>query len=280
MTGPSGNGNGPGAALITGGGAGIGRALALVLARRGVPVVVADFDQAGLEATIAAVEAEGASASGRWVDVTERGRLTSLVEDVAASHGLGYLFNNAGIGGTLPFDRATPEQRDRILELNLRSVIEGTTAAYRVMTAQGHGHIVNTASVAGLVPVPGQTLYNTTKFAVVGLSRTLRIEAAPHGVRVSVVCPGNVATDIFAKAILHTPATTRTSRSAAGDANVPADAISAAEAADEIVGGVDRNEEVIVFPRSARHLTELCATEPEQWNRWATRTLRLRQGGG
>lgn len=259
------------AALVTGGASGIGLALVRALGERGLHVVVADLDADAAGRAAAVVRDTGGQAEPRTVDVARRGQLDDLVHEIGSVRPLDYVFNNAGVGGTLAFDRATPQHWDRILDLNLRSVIEGTSAAYAVMAEQGHGHIVNTASVSGLVPVPLQTLYNTTKAAVVALSRSLRPEAAARGIRVSVVCPGNVATNIFARPILGEPTTTPT---------VPTDAIPADEAADDILRGVDRDDEVIVFPEVARRLVDLHDHDRAGWTRWAGAEFRRRSGTG
>ena len=106
------------------------------------------------------------------------------------------MFNNAGIaviGETLDMEL---EHWKRTINVNLWGVIYGTAIAYQVMAKQGFGHIVNTASAAGLVPIPGLTAYTATKHAVVGLSLALRVEAARLGVKVSVVCPGIIRTNI------------------------------------------------------------------------------------
>lgn len=255
------------AAIVTGAGSGIGAALARELSRRAHRVVVVDVDGSAAEATVAAIRANGGTADAAVVDVTEPGALDTLIQTVAATHDLAYVFNNAGIGGTLPFAEATPAHWDRIIALNLRSVIEGTTAAFGVMAPQGHGHIVNTASVAGLVPVPMQVLYNTTKFAVVGLTTSLAPEAAAVGVRLSVICPGNVATDIFSKSVLG---------ASAGPVEPPRDAISADAAAWLIMRGIDRKRGVIVFPRAARLLVGLHRIGGKGWHQWAANELRRR----
>lgn len=85
------------------------------------------------------------------------------------------------------------------MDINLRGVIHGTQAAYQIMLLQGFGHIVNTASIAGLIPVPGKVSYASTKHAIVGLSSSLRAEGALKGIRVSVLCPGFVRTALFNK---------------------------------------------------------------------------------
>ncbi|HSG88907.1 MAG TPA: SDR family NAD(P)-dependent oxidoreductase, partial [Pseudomonadales bacterium] len=99
-------------------------------------------------------------------------------------------FNNAGIAVIGNVLKMAPEHWDRLVDVNIRGVHHGVEAAYATMVAQGSGHIVNTASVAGLIPTPGFTAYGMTKHAVVGLSVSLRPEAERYGVKVSAVCPG------------------------------------------------------------------------------------------
>jgi short-subunit dehydrogenase len=118
-------------------------------------------------------------------------------ETVKRTGRLDYIFNNAGIviGGSVSL--YSIEDWNRIIDVNLRGVINGVQAAYKIMVAQGFGHIVNTASMAGLAHGPGNAAYTATKHAVVSLSESLRIEATQTGVRVSVICPGAVRTPIL-----------------------------------------------------------------------------------
>jgi len=181
-------------------------------------------------------------------------------------HGrLDYLFNNAGVGGTLDVRHATVAHWRRIVDLNLMGVVHGVQAAYPLMIEQGSGHIVNTASISGLVPWPGQTLYNTTKFAVVGLSHTLRAEAARFGVKVSVICPGPVQSAIWSKSILGSRAATDI---------VPANAISASEAAAIIWRGVQANKATIIFPRESRIAALMYRLHPRLLEKRFARHLR------
>ncbi|HVM96461.1 MAG TPA: SDR family oxidoreductase [Candidatus Acidoferrales bacterium] len=165
------------------------------LARHGARVVVADRNAEGATAVAAAI---GERAEAATIDVTDSDAVQRAVDDVASRHGrLDYMFNNAGIAvaGELRF--LTLADWSRLLDVNLRGVIHGVAAAYPLMVKQGFGHIVNTASAAGLGPVPGLTIYATTKHAVVGLSISLRGEAVRYGVKVSVVCPGFVDTPLL-----------------------------------------------------------------------------------
>jgi NAD(P)-dependent dehydrogenase (short-subunit alcohol dehydrogenase family) len=184
-------------AIITGGASGIGRALGEALAGHGAEVVLADR-QAGLAEEVAAgIRATGGKARAAELDVTDFAAVDRLVRETAASRGrLDYLFNNAGIVVAGDVGDYQLEDWDRVLDVNLRGVVHGVQAAYALMRQQGFGHLVNTASVAGLVPIPRLLSYTASKYAVVGLSTALRVEAAAAGVRVSVLCPGAVETAI------------------------------------------------------------------------------------
>jgi NAD(P)-dependent dehydrogenase (short-subunit alcohol dehydrogenase family) len=182
-------------AIVTGGASGIGRALGEALARRGAHVVLADR-QADLAAEVAAkIGASGGQATASELDVTDFPAMRRLAEHTFQSAGrLDYVFNNAGIGVVGEARLYELEDWYRVLDVNLRGVIHGVQAAYPILLRQGFGHLVNTASMAGLTPWPIVVGYCASKHAVVGLSTSLRMEAASAGVRVSVLCPGPVRT--------------------------------------------------------------------------------------
>jgi NAD(P)-dependent dehydrogenase (short-subunit alcohol dehydrogenase family) len=185
-------------AIVTGGASGIGRALSEALGAEGAIVVVADLDSRGAEAVAQGIREKGGRAEGRPLDVCDAAAVQKLVEDTAATHGrLDYMFNNAGIAiGGEERDVSLEDWR-RVLEVDLHGVVHGVRAAYALMVRQGSGHIVNTASVAGLVGCPGEASYSAAKFGVVGLSHALRAEGVRLGVKVSVVCPGFIDTPIL-----------------------------------------------------------------------------------
>lgn len=185
-------------AIVTGGASGIGRALCEELARRHCHVVVADM-QSDLAAEVAStITQTGGNARATRLDVTDRAAFHDLVRDTQSRDGrLDYLFNNAGIHIAGNAERYGIEDWSRIIDINLRGVVHGVQAAYPLMMSQGYGHIINTASMAGLLSGPGAVGYGTTKFAVVGLSRALRAEAWRAGVRVSVLCPGVIRTPLL-----------------------------------------------------------------------------------
>ena len=187
-----------GAAIITGGASGIGRAFGEALAARGCEVVLADLQIDLAEEAAAGINASGGQATAVEVDVVNYEDVLKVVQQTVERCGrLDYMFNNAGI---VIFGEASDYQIqdwDRSIDVNLRGVIHGVDAAYRVMLEQGFGHIVNTASIAGLIPWPMEIGYSATKHAVVGLTTSLRAEAAHAGVRVSALCPGLVRTPIL-----------------------------------------------------------------------------------
>ncbi len=185
----------PAVSIVTGGASGIGRALAAALVERGGHVVVADVDAHGARQSAAAL---GDAASAAVVDVTNADAVSDLVARTVAEHGrLDLMANNAGVAVGGRVEELTDRHWDRALAVNLGGVVAGVRAAYPVMRRQGGGTILNTASLAGLVPVPAMLPYTTTKHAVVGLSLGLRGEGARHGIRVSVLCPGVVDTPLL-----------------------------------------------------------------------------------
>ena len=234
-------------AIVTGGASGIGRALCEELTRRGAVVAVADINYEGAQAVASAIAANGGRATAALLDVTRAENVERLVEDTVRTHGrLDYMFNNAGIGVAGEVRDLSLDHWRKCIDINLWGVIYGTTAAYAAMLRQGSGHIVNTASAAGLIGEPGLAPYSVTKSAVVALSTALRAEAEALGVRVSVVCPGYVDTAIYENAI-----------GAKIDkdeflAKLPVRLVTAPDAARAILRGVERNEAIIVFPFYAR----------------------------
>lgn len=183
-------------AIVTGAASGIGRALTKELARRGVAVTACDVDEPGLASLVAEA---GAGVRAERLDVRDAAAFTALVQAEATRHGrLDLLFNNAGVITHKTALEHTPAEWQRTVEVNVLGVMNGCVAALPLFKAQGHGHLVNTASIAGLVPIPAFPVYSFTKFAVVGLSLNLRAELRAHGVRVTVLCPGGIRTPMTA----------------------------------------------------------------------------------
>lgn len=236
-------------AIVTGGGSGIGAALVRALTARGATVVIADLDEAGAKAVAGQA---GGRTSVAVLDVRDADAVAGLVGGTAAEHGrLDLMFNNAGIAVGGRVDEMTLDHWDRVIDVNLRGVVHGVHAAYPVMLEQGCGHIVNTASLAGLVPAPMLAPYAATKHAVVGLSLALRAEAADRGVRVSVVCPGFVDTPLLGRVNSDLPQTELGADEAAR-ARLAGRLYHPDALAVDVLRGMARNQAVIVAPASAR----------------------------
>lgn len=191
-------------AIVTGAASGIGREIVVQLAAAGAHVLATDLPGTGLDRVVETVTAAGGQADAMPVDVTDPEQLRAAVERVVDEHGrLDLMFNNAGVAIFGEFDLVSLDEWDTTIDVNLRGVAHGSTLAYRQMVRQGHGHIVNTASVAGLVPVPLQAHYVATKHALIGMSKTLQLEAAEHGVDVTIFCPAFVESGMFDNNTLH-----------------------------------------------------------------------------
>ena len=222
-------------AVVTGAAAGIGLALSRALLKGGAKVLMSDSNAPALARAVESLSVYAAQIQQAAVDVSDAEAVQLLIDfAVARMDRIDFLFNNAGIAGMPPAADASLADWHRIVDVNLWGVIHGVQAAMPVMRRQHSGHIVNIASIAGLLPAPANVLYTTTKYAVVGLSESLRHELAADGVFVSVACPGAVATGIW------------------GTKDIPADAISPEQAADDILRGVARREGIIVLPGRMR----------------------------
>lgn len=238
-------------AVVTGGGSGIGRALSLEMAARGAQVVVTDIDEANAKSVAAAC---GPKAVARRVDVRDAEAVRAVVEEATKITGrLDYLFNNAGIGVGGEVQELTVAHWDRIVDINIRGVVHGVQAAYPIMVRQRSGHIVNTASLAGLAATPLLVPYSMTKHAVVGLSSGLRAEAAALGVRVSALCPAAIETPILdSDNPTDLPQTSwrpnlRRYLGRVGGAPYPVHKL-----ATEALAAIDENVPIIVIPGNAR----------------------------
>lgn len=184
-------------AIVTGAGSGIGAALCRALVAAGAQVLCTDVDGAAARRT---AEALGPAARAARVDVTDAAEVQAAVDDVVDRAGrLDLMFNNAGITWAADTEALTLAHWNAIIDVNIRGVVHGVAAAYPVMIRQGGGHIINTASMAGLAAAGQITSYVMTKHAVVGLSLALRSEAAAHNIGVLAVCPAAVETPILDK---------------------------------------------------------------------------------
>jgi NAD(P)-dependent dehydrogenase (short-subunit alcohol dehydrogenase family) len=185
-------------AFVTGGASGIGAALATMLVDGGAEVWIADRQIGAAQELAQRLDGGGAKAHAIELDVRSYSSFERAVAEVVQQSGrIDYLFNNAGIGVSGEVDSYTLDDWNDVFDVNLRGVVHGIQAVYPIMIRQHSGHIVNTASMAGLVASPGLGSYTATKHAVVAISKALRVEAEHHGVQVSVFCPGVIRTPLM-----------------------------------------------------------------------------------
>ena len=183
--------------VVTGGASGIGRAMAQRFARAGMRIVLGDVEPAALSAAVAELGGED-RAAGLRADVGSMDDMSAL-RDLATSRfgDVHIVCLNAGVAPTGPVLGTPLDVWEWVLDVNLRGVLHGAKAFGPVLAAQGEGHVICTASVAGLTDTPTVAAYGTSKHAVVGLAAALRAELAGSGVGVSVLCPGAIDTKIF-----------------------------------------------------------------------------------
>jgi len=189
-------------AIITGAGAGIGQATAILFAKEGAKVVVADLDQTGGEETVGIIKEEGRDAIFVKVDVSKAADVKEMVKTTVETYGkLDILVNNAGIYLQADAVEIAEEDWDRILAVNLKGVFLCTKYCIPEMIKGGGGSIVNIGSEAGIVGIGDQVAYNVSKSGVISLTKSTAIDFAPHNIRVNCVCPGRTLTPLVEKVI-------------------------------------------------------------------------------
>lgn len=184
--------------IITGAAQGIGEATALKFAKEGAIVIACDLNETALAEVVRKCKDLGAKAASFLMNVTDRAQVDSVVAKVLEQFGrVDVLVNNAGITQDARLVKMTPEQFDKVIDVNLRGVFHCSQAVADTMISQNSGVILNASSVVGLYGNFGQTNYAATKFGVIGFTKTWSRELGPKGVRVNAVAPGFIATPIL-----------------------------------------------------------------------------------
>jgi len=193
-------------AFITGGGSGVALGQAKAFAAQGMKIVIADIRRDHLDSAVAYFREQKLPVHGIQLDITDRRAYAAAADEAEKVFGpVQLLCNTAGVSQFGPVQQATYDDWDWQLSVNLGGIVNGIQTFVPRMLNHGLGaHIVNTASMAGFLPLPGCAIYCTSKFAVRGLSECLQLDLAPHGIGVSVLCPGAVNTNIH-EAVLTRP---------------------------------------------------------------------------
>jgi NAD(P)-dependent dehydrogenase (short-subunit alcohol dehydrogenase family) len=262
-------------AIVTGAASGIGKALCEELVRRGARVVATDLNEEALQSTVASIQGTSHPVYAQKQDVTDYEAFKRLVDDTVAREGrLDYIFNNAGIAILGEVRDGSIDHWRKVLDVNLNGVVYGSLLAYQQMVKQGSGHIVNLASVEGLMPFPTTVSYVTSKFGVMGLSEGMWVEGKDLGVKVSVVCPGFVSTPIFE--VSDTVGMDRHKWREEGLATWERFAISPEGCARVILKGVEKNKPIITVTVMAKIMWWLTRISPtfmmnfarKDFNKW------------
>lgn len=194
------------AAIITGAGAGIGQATAMLFAREGAQIVVADLSEAGGQETLRAIQGEGGEGIFVQVDVSRPDQVANLVKETVKAYGrLDILVNNAGIYFQGTAVEISDDQWEQLMAVNLNGVFYCSREAVPAMRESGGGTIVNVASEAGLVAIPGQVAYNVSKSGVIMLTKSMAVDHASDHIRVNCICPGTTETPLVREALARAP---------------------------------------------------------------------------
>jgi len=234
-------------AVVTGASTGIGLGLSRKLLDAGAKVYMSSRTPAHVAQAADALRQYRERVHAQVLDVREENAVAEYMEYVAERGRVDYLFCNAGVGFSNPYETTTRQDWNTIFDVNVFGVVSCVQHMLPHFLKQGSGHIVITSSVAGITPLPYQTLYVASKHAVYGFARSLRYELGDRNIKVSVVCPGAIATNIFYRSLdysLHfeTPLA------------VPPHAIGIDEAGAEILEGIRNGENVIPLNEDARGL--------------------------
>jgi NAD(P)-dependent dehydrogenase (short-subunit alcohol dehydrogenase family) len=248
-------------AIVTGGGSGIGRSVCKYLARHGARVIIADRNLPWAQETESLITSSGGLGKAVYTDVTHPQDIESLIHNTVSEFGrIDFLFNNAGISVNGEFIDIKIESWKQIFDVNLWGVFYGCYYAYPIMIKQGSGHIINTASLAGLIPGGLTSSYSASKHAVVGFSLTLRSEAKYYGIKVSALCPGYIRTHIHET----TPNVSEFMNSEKNKKmNTDMKFLTPDDCIHQIMRGVRRNKGIIVSPSRQKLYWYLYRLSPE-----------------
>ena len=257
------------AAAVTGAASGIGRALALELAARGCDLALADRDEAGLQAVAAEIaKTHSRKVTVHRVDVAEPSEIEVFAQAASAGHpGLNIVINNAGVALLGQFNEIDQAQMEWLININFWGVVHSTRAFLPHLARKPEAHIVNLSSIFGIIAPPGQTAYAASKFAVRGFSESLRheLQTAASPVRVSVVNPGGVATNIARNSRTGVGVTDNERRAQAIERFDTVAKTTPAAAALRIIKGIENNQPRILIGNDARFMDLLQRFRPASY---------------
>jgi short-subunit dehydrogenase len=250
-------------AAITGAASGMGRTLAIELARRGCNLALSDVNEAELVKTAEMAGQHGVRVTITRLDVANREAVYAWADQVVRDHGkVNLIFNNAGVALTTTLEHVKISDFEWIMGINFWGVVYGTQAFLPHLKASGEGHVINTSSLFGLMAVPTQGTYNSSKFAVRGYTEALRMELEMEGACVSATCvhPGGIATNIAMAGKVDPIMEKLTGQSIEAHkrrANKLINVTTAESAALQILAAVEKNERRVLVGNDAKFLDKL-----------------------
>ncbi len=269
-------------AAITGAASGMGRSLAILLARRGCEVALSDIDEKGLAETVAMIR--DVRVTSRKLDVADRAAVYAWADEVVRAHGkVNLIFNNAGISIAATAAGADDEDIERVMNVDYWGVVYGSRAFLPHLVASGDGHVINTSSVFGLIAFPGQSAYNSAKFAVRGFTEALRIELEITRQNVSATCvhPGGIKTNIArASKVHHSLEELGIDISKAAKSFEKGFRVTADDAAEVILKGVQKNKRRVLIGTDARVIDTLQRLLPSSYHGILAKAALRTLGGG
>ena len=269
------------AAAVTGAASGIGRALALELAARGCDIALADRDEAGLQTVAAEINrTHSRKVTAHRVDVSEPQQIADFAQAATSAHpGLNIVVNNAGVALLGQFNEIDQAQMDWLMNINFWGVVHATRAFLPHLARQREAHIVNLSSIFGIIAPPGQTAYAAAKFAVRGFSESLRheLQMAASPVRLSVVHPGGVATNIVRNSRDGTGVADNARRAQSIERFDAVARTTPKAAALRIIEGIEKNQPRILIGSDARMMDLLQRFRPATY--WAPLARRFERTG-
>lgn len=254
--------------IITGASTGIGLGLSRTLLAHGAEVYMSSRAPKNIAAAAESLQQYEGRVHTQVLDVRDQEAVQDYIEYVGGRGAIDYIFCNAGVGFGQAFTVTKREDWNTVFDVNLFGVVNCVHAVVPIMIKQGHGHIVNVASVCGIVPLPYQTVYAASKYAVVGFSEDLRYEMSFHNIKVTTICPGAVDTMIFYRSLdykLHE------------ELPKPAEAISIDQAAKEILDGVQAGQHIVPIEDFARKMYRALALDSNEVSEMMWMLARQRQ---
>jgi short-subunit dehydrogenase len=249
-------------ALVTGAGSGIGCAMACALAQRGCHIALSDINAIGLQQTVEKVSAFKVRVTAHHLDVTDKTAVIALPATMEQLHGgVDLLINNAGIASAGTFEQISEAAFNRVMDINFHAMVNLTRAFLPQLQKRKAAHLVYISSLYGLVSPGGHTAYSASKFAIRGFANALRHELEGTPVRVTVVHPGGIATNIARNAVVPTGAGEDQIRQgiAEGEKFLR---MSAAKAGEIIVRGIEKNKPRLVVGNDALFVAQLERVAP------------------